>query len=258
MPFAGLDIGSTMTKVVIVDERENILTSVIGSTGAEHRHLALTVMDEAIGQAGLTFEALDFIVATGYGRINVPFADKQITEITCHARGIRAIFPFTRIIIDIGGQDSKGIKLDKEGNVANFVMNDKCASGTGRFLEVIAETLCVKLTDLGEISLAAAGFVKISNMCAVFAESETVSRIAEGARAEDILAGVHRAMASKVAMLVKRVKMEPDVVLTGGGGEDAGLVLAISGALGLKVLVPEQPRLTASFGAACLAEEGLP
>jgi predicted CoA-substrate-specific enzyme activase len=187
------------------------------------------------------------------------FADKQITEITCHARGIRAIFPFTRIIIDIGGQDSKGIKLDKEGNMANFVMNDKCAAGTGRFLEVIAETLCVKLTDLGGgISLAAAGFVKISNMCAVFAESETVSRIAEGARAEDILAGVHRAMASKVAMLVKRVKLEPDVVLTGGGGEDAGLVLAISGALGLKVLVPEQPRLTASFGAACLAEEGLP
>ena len=138
MPFAGLDIGSTMTKAVIVDDAEKVLASLIGPTGVEHRHLALKVMDEAIRQAGLAFETLDFIVATGYGRINVPFSDKQITEITCHARGIRAIFPTTRIIIDIGGQDSKGIKLDAAGKVANFVMNDKCAAGTGRFLEVIS------------------------------------------------------------------------------------------------------------------------
>ena len=133
MPFAGIDIGSTMTKVILVDQQDKILASIIGPTGAEHRHLALKVMEEALQQAGLTFEELDFIVATGYGRINVPFADKQITEITCHARGIRALFPTARIIIDIGGQDSKGIKLDGEGKVANFVMNDKCAAGTGRF-----------------------------------------------------------------------------------------------------------------------------
>ncbi|MFZ2417209.1 MAG: acyl-CoA dehydratase activase, partial [Smithellaceae bacterium] len=141
MPFAGIDIGSTMTKAVVVDEKEQLLASHIGPTGVEHRHLALKVMDDTLGKAGVDFDHLDYIVATGYGRINVPFADKQITEITCHARGIRALFPSARIIIDIGGQDSKGIKLDGEGKVANFVMNDKCAAGTGRFLEVIAETL---------------------------------------------------------------------------------------------------------------------
>src|SRR5512133_1921818 len=158
MPFAGIDIGSTMTKVVIVDDPGDCVASVIGPTGAEHRHLALKVMDEAVKKCGLSFSGLDFIVATGYGRINVPFADKQMTEITCHARGIWSIFPATHTIIDIGGQDSKGIKLDAEGRVADFVMNDKCAAGTGRFLEVIAETLGINLVDMGDISLKANGF----------------------------------------------------------------------------------------------------
>ena len=136
MPFAGLDIGSTMTKAVIIGD--GLPAAVIGPTGPEHRRLAHKVMEEALAVAGLSFQDLAYVVATGYGRINVPFADKQITEITCHARGIRALFPGARIIIDIGGQDSKGIKLDAEGKVVNFVMNDKCAAGTGRFLEVIA------------------------------------------------------------------------------------------------------------------------
>jgi (R)-2-hydroxyacyl-CoA dehydratese activating ATPase len=217
VPFAGIDIGSTMTKVVIVDNKEDIIASIIGPTGAEHRHLALQVTEDALNKAGLNLDNLDFIVATGYGRINVPFADKQITEITCHARGIRALFPTARIIIDIGGQDSKGIKLDGEGKVANFVMNDKCAAGTGRFLEVIAETLGIKLTDMGKISLAANGYVQISNMCTVFAEHEVTSRLSEGAKIPEIVAGLHESIAGRVVNMVRHLGLDKDVVVTGGG-----------------------------------------
>ena len=254
MPFAGIDIGSTMTKVVIVDEKETNLASVIGPTGAEHRHLALKVMDEAIGQIGLSFEALDFIVATGYGRINVPFADKQITEITCHARGIRAIFPTVRIIIDIGGQDSKGIKLDAAGKVANFVMNDKCAAGTGRFLEVIAETLGVKLADMGDVSLTAKEYVKISNTCTVFAEHEVTSRLAEGATIPEIVAGLHESIAGRVVNMVRHLGIEKDVVVTGGGAKNIGLVKAIEDKVGFTVLIPPEPFITGALGAALLGK----
>ncbi len=255
MPFAGLDIGSTMTKAVIVDEDGNILTSFVGSTGVEHRHLAFQVMDEAVGQAGLAVEDLDFIVATGYGRINVPFADKQITEITCHARGIRAIFPGARIIIDIGGQDSKGIKLDDADKVVNFVMNDKCAAGTGRFLEVIAETLGIKLTDLGAISSQACGFVKISNMCTVFAEHEVTSRLAQGAGIPEIVAGLHESIAGRVVNMVRHLGIEKDVVVTGGGAKNAGLVAAIAAKVGFGVLAPPEPFITGALGAALLGKD---
>jgi len=254
MPFAGIDIGSTMTKVVIVDEKEAVLASVIGPTGAEHRHLALKVMNDAVGKAGLTLEALDFIVATGYGRINVPFADKQITEITCHARGIRAIFPSVRIIIDIGGQDSKGIKLDGEGKVANFVMNDKCAAGTGRFLEVIAETLGIKLVDMGDISLKAKEYVKISNTCTVFAEHEVSSRLAEGATIPEIVAGLHVSIAGRVVNMVRHLGIEKDVVVTGGGAKNIGLIKAIEDKVGFSVLIPPEPFITGALGAALLGK----
>jgi (R)-2-hydroxyacyl-CoA dehydratese activating ATPase len=250
MPFAGIDIGSTMTKVVIVDEKENILSSLIGPTGARHRHLALKVIENAMEKADLNFDNLDFIVATGYGRINVPFADKQITEITCHARGIRALFPSARIIIDIGGQDSKGIKLDAEGKVANFVMNDKCAAGTGRFLEVIAETLGINLTDMGEISLQANGFVQISNMCTVFAEHEVTSRLAEGAAIPEIVAGLHEAIAGRVVNMTRHLGIEKDVVVTGGGAKNIGLIKAIEGKVGFPVLTPPEPFITGALGAA--------
>jgi len=257
MPFAGLDIGSTMTKAVIVDEDEKILISIVGPTGAEHRHLALTVMDEAIRQAGLAFEDLNFIVATGYGRINVPFADKQVTEITCHARGIRAVFPEARIIIDIGGQDSKGIKLDDAGKVANFIMNDKCAAGTGRFLEVIAETLGIKLTDLAEIASKAEGLVKISNLCTVFAEHEVTTHLARGAGIPRIVAGLHEAIAGRVVNMVRHLGIEKDVVITGGGAKNAGLVQAIAGKVGFGVLVPDEPFITGALGAAFLGKDSV-
>jgi predicted CoA-substrate-specific enzyme activase len=255
MPFAGIDIGSTMTKVVIADEQEKILASHIGPTGAEHRHLALKVTDETVSKAGLSFEKLDFIVATGYGRINVPFADRQITEITCHARGIRSLFPSARIIIDIGGQDSKGIKLDADGKVANFVMNDKCAAGTGRFLEVISETLGINLADMGDLALSADGFVQISNTCTVFAEHEVTSRLAEGAGVAEIVAGLHEAIASRVVNMTRHLGIEKDVVVTGGGAKNKGLVLAIAGKVGFPVLTPPEPFITGALGAALVGRD---
>lgn len=255
MPFAGIDIGSTMTKVVITDEHENILASHIGPTGAEHRHLALRVMEDTIGHAKLSFDALDFIVATGYGRINVPFSDKQITEITCHARGIRSLFPTARTIIDIGGQDSKGIKLDNQGKVADFVMNDKCAAGTGRFLEVIADTLGIDLEKMGEISLAAKGFVQISNMCTVFAEHEVTSRLAEGADVGQIAAGLHQAIAERVVNMTRRLGIAKDIVVTGGGAKNPGLIKAIEFQAGFAVLIPPEPFITGALGAALAGKD---
>jgi (R)-2-hydroxyacyl-CoA dehydratese activating ATPase len=257
MPFAGIDIGSTMTKVVVTDQQEKILASIIGPTGAEHRHLALKVMEEALQMSALTLEGLDFIVATGYGRINVPFADKQITEITCHARGIKSLFPAARIIIDIGGQDSKGIKLDAEGKVTNFVMNDKCAAGTGRFLEVIAETLGVRLEDMGEISSRAKTYVKISNTCTVFAEHEVTSRLAEGTPIPEIVAGLHVSIAGRVVNMVRQLGLEKEVVVTGGGAKNFGLVKAIEEQVGFAVKVPPEPLLTGALGAARVGQDFL-
>jgi predicted CoA-substrate-specific enzyme activase len=252
MPFAGIDIGSTMTKAVITDGEGKVLGSIIGPTGAEHRHLALQVMGEALDKTGLVLEALDFIVATGYGRINVPFADKQITEITCHARGIRALFPTARTVIDIGGQDSKGIKLDAGGKVINFVMNDKCAAGTGRFLEVIADSLGIPLAEMGDLSLTAREAVPISNTCTVFAEHEVTSRLAEGVGIPEIVAGLHAAIAKRVVNLVRTLGLQKDVAVTGGGAKNIGLIRAVEDQVGFPVLVPAEPLLTGALGAALL------
>ena len=175
---------------------DDLVASVIGPTGAEHRRLANRVIEEALRRADLSFDDISYVVATGYGRINVPFADKQITEITCHAKGVFNLFPSVRTIIDIGGQDAKGIKI-ANGKVVNFVMNDKCAAGTGRFIEVIAETLQLGLDEIGEISLKSKNSAKISSTCTVFAEQEVVSCIAEGVPIEDIVAGIHDAIASQ-------------------------------------------------------------
>ena len=250
--FAGVDVGSTMTKVAIMNQ--GLVASVIGPTGAEHRHLAYKVMEQALGKAGISFELVSFVVATGYGRINVPFADKQITEISCHAKGVCGLFPQAKTIIDIGGQDSKGIKV-RDGKVIDFVMNDKCAAGTGRFLEVIAEALGVRLEEMGPKSLRARGLVKVSNTCTVFAEQEVVSHLAEGVPTEDIIAGLHAAIANRVCNMAERLRIEPEVVVTGGGAKNAGLVKAIQDRLKLPVSVPPEPLLTGAIGAALHGRE---
>jgi predicted CoA-substrate-specific enzyme activase len=230
------------------------LASVIGPTGPEHRKLANRVMEEALAKAKLAFDDITYVVATGYGRINVPFADKQITEISCHARGVGHLLPEVRTVIDIGGQDSKGIKL-KDGRAVDFVMNDKCAAGTGRFLEVTAESLGVSLEEMGKLSLEAKNRVGISSTCTVFAAQEVVARLSEGAALADIIAGLHEAIATRIYGMVRRLKIEREVAITGGGAKNIGLVKAMEAKLGFPVLVPPEPLLTGAIGAALLGKD---
>ncbi len=233
---------------------EAIVASVIGPTGPEHRKLANQVMEEALGRANLSFDDITYVIATGYGRISVPFADKQITEISCHARGVGSLLPTARTVIDIGGQDCKGIKL-RNGKVIDFVMNDKCAAGTGRFLEVIAEGLGVKLDEMGKLSLAAKKAVPISSICTVFAEQEVVSKLSDGVSLADIILGLHEAIAARVYGLVSRLKIEREVAVTGGGAKNIGLVKALEAKLGYTVLIPPEPLLTGAIGAALLGKD---
>jgi (R)-2-hydroxyacyl-CoA dehydratese activating ATPase len=250
--FAGVDIGSTMTKVVIVGDR--VEASLIGPTGPEHRKMANKVMEEALGKARLVFKDLSYIVATGYGRINVPFADRQITEITCHAKGVHSLLPTVKTIIDIGGQDSKGIKI-KDGKVTSFVMNDKCAAGTGRFLEVIADSLGVPLEKLGELALTAERATVISSTCTVFAEHEVTNQLANGESVANLVAGIHESVATRVASLVKKLKVEPDIAVTGGGAKNIGLVKALEAKFAYPVLIPPEPLITGALGAALMGKE---
>jgi predicted CoA-substrate-specific enzyme activase len=256
MYVMGIDIGSLATKAVILNDRA-LITYAIVDSGAEHRRTVERVVDQTLAQAGLTRDQIGYIVATGYGRINVPFAHKQVTEISCHARGVNSIFPSVRTIIDVGGQDSKAIRVTGTGKVVDFQMNDKCAAGTGRFLEVIARALEVPLEEIGPLSLESTNRVKISSMCTVFAESEVVSRIAEGTSKIDILAGVHDAIAGRIRGLADRVKIERECAITGGGAKNVGLVRALEELLGFPMLRAEEPQITGALGAALIAHDSV-
>jgi predicted CoA-substrate-specific enzyme activase len=251
--FAGIDVGSTMTKAVILNE--GIIASIIGPTGPEQRRLANKVMEEALIRAAISFQAITYIVSTGYGRINVPFADKQFTEITCHAKGIIRLFPKAKTIIDIGGQDIKAIKIDATGKTTDFVMNDKCAAGSGRFIEVIADTLGVPLDKVGDLSLQSKNPAKISNICTIWAQQEVAASLAEGVAISDLLAGVHQSLADRISRMVNRLRVEEAVIVTGGGGKNKGLLKALSEQLGHEILVPEEPLITGALGAALLGKE---
>jgi predicted CoA-substrate-specific enzyme activase len=251
--FAGIDVGSTMTKTVILNK--GIVASVIGPTGPEQRRLANKVMEEALNRAALSFQAITYIVSTGYGRINVPFADKQFTEITCHAKGIVNLFPKAKTIIDIGGQDVKGIKIDAAGKIVDFVMNDKCAAGSGRFIEVIADTLGVPLDKVGDLSLQSKNPAKISNICTIWAQQEVAASLAQGISISDLLAGVHHSLADRICRMVNRLRVEEAVIVTGGGAKNRGLLKALSEQLGHEILVPEEPLITGALGAALMGKE---
>ena len=250
--YAGLDIGSVSIKAAIMQDGRITASSLIPS-GGHYKKGAASVMDDTLSRAGITFDHLSGLVVTGLGADSSPYPARQVSDISCHARGCRFTFPSAKTVIDIGGQFTRAAKMTPEGRITDFLMSEKCATGSGRFIQVISRILQVPLDEIGPLSLQSENPVEFSTNCAVFAESETISRIAEGEKPADILAGVHRAMAVKVAMLVKRLKVEPDVALTGGGGQNEGLVRAVSEALKMKVLVPPQPRLTAAIGAALLA-----
>jgi predicted CoA-substrate-specific enzyme activase len=242
-----------MTKALILNE--GIIASIIGPTGPEQRRLANKVMEEALKRADLSFQAITYIVSTGYGRINVPFADKQFTEITCHAKGIVRLFPKAKTIIDIGGQDIKAMKIDATGRTIDFVMNDKCAAGSGRFIEVIADTLGVPLDRVGDLSLQSENPAMISNICTIWAQQEVAASLAEGIPISDLLAGVHKSLADRISRMVNRLKVEEAVIVTGGGGKNKGLLKALSEQLGHEVQVPEEPLITGALGAALLGKE---
>jgi len=251
--FAGIDVGSTMTKAVVLNK--GLVASIIGPTGPEQRRLANKVMEEAVRRASLSFQAITYIVSTGYGRINVPFADRQFTEISCHAKGIVHLFPNAKTIIDIGGQDIKAIKIDAAGKTTDFVMNDKCAAGSGRFIEVIADTLGVPLDKVGDLSLQSENPAKISNICTIWAQQEVAASLAQGLPISDLLAGVHHSLADRICRMVNRLIVEEEVIVTGGGAKNKGLLKALSEQLGHEILVPEEPLITGALGAALLGKE---
>ena len=242
-----------MTKAVILNQ--GIIASIIGPTGPEQRRLANKVMEETLHRAGIPFPAISYIVSTGYGRINVPFADRQYTEITCHAKGIIRLFPKARTVIDVGGQDIKAIKIDATGKTLDFVMNDKCAAGSGRFIEVIADALGVLLDEVGDLSLESKNPAKISNICTIWAQQEVAASLAEGIPVPDLLAGVHQSLADRISRMVNRIKVEEAVILTGGGAKNKGLLKALIEQLGREILVPEEPLITGALGAAMLGKE---
>jgi predicted CoA-substrate-specific enzyme activase len=242
-----------MTKVVILNE--GIIASVIGPTGPEQRRLANKVMEEALNKAAISFQTITYIVSTGYGRVNVPFADEQYSEITCHAKGVISLFPKAKTIIDIGGQDVKGIRTDSTGKIIDFVMNDKCAAGSGRFIEVIADTLGVPLDKVGDLSLQSKNPAKISSICTIWAQQEVAASLAQGMPISDLLAGVHHSLADRICRMVSRMKVEDAVIVTGGGARNRGLLKAISEQLGYEILVSEEPLITGALGAALLGKE---
>ncbi|MBW1669141.1 MAG: 2-hydroxyglutaryl-CoA dehydratase [Deltaproteobacteria bacterium] len=255
--YAGIDIGSLSSEAVILGEN-GILGYSVRNTGADPQRVAQECMEEALARANVAKEDVLSIVATGYGRIRVPFADREITEITCHAKGAHFLFPETRTVIDIGGQDSKVITLDERGAVTDFAMNDRCAAGTGRFLEVMATALETKLSELGQRSLEAKKGVPISSMCTVFAESEVISLIAEGKRREEIMRGLHEAISSRVYRMAKKLRVKKEITFTGGVAKNQGIVKVLEVLFKMPVNVPDEPQIVGALGAALYARSAGP
>ncbi len=213
---AGIDSGSTSTNIVILDKDKNIISYSIVSTGAKSIYGAEAALDTALEKADLSKDNLKYIVSTGYGRVNIPFANENVTEITCHGIAAHHLNPSIRTVMDIGGQDSKVIKLDEKGNIKDFAMNDKCAAGTGRFLDMMARTLQISIDEMSREGLHWEEELKITNMCTVFAESEVVSLIAENKEKCDIIHGLNDSIASKMLSLLNRVGKEDAYMMTGG------------------------------------------
>jgi len=249
----GIDFGSTTAKTVILDVKGRIVASCVGNMGAVSDDGVKASVKGALEQAGLTQEDIGRTVSTGYGRRMLEIADKNYTEITCHARGAVAMMPDARLVIDIGGQDSKVISVDSNGLVAQFAMNDRCAAGTGKFLEVLARAMQIELKDMGEIALQAKQKLKISSMCATFAETEVISLLAEGNDKPDVLGAVHTAIASRTVGLVSRVGKRGPVVMTGGVAKNVAAVKHIEELLGMPIHLPPDPQIAGALGAALLA-----
>ena len=249
----GVDLGSTTAKTAILDADGTLVGSSIVQMGAVSRAAARMATDQALAAVGIDEAAVARTVSTGYGRRLVERADRHFTEITCHARGAASLWPGVRLVIDIGGQDSKVIAVDENGFVESFAMNDRCASGTGRFFEVLCRALEVDIDDVAALALQGSPDLEVSSMCATFAETEVISLLAGGASTQDIAASVHRAVAARTLGLVAQVGKRTPVAMTGGVAKNAAAVQCLSDALKLPVDVPREPQLAGAYGAALLA-----
>ncbi len=258
MLYLGVDVGSLSCDAALVDDEERLVAWSVVPTGARNVQAIARARKEVLEAAGVEPGDLKATVATGYGRDRVEGRAASVTEITCHARGIRALLPGTDVLIDIGGQDSKAMRLNRDGLVVEFAMNDKCAAGTGRFLEAMARALEVDIDQLSRLGNGSRGDVTLSSMCTVFAESEVVSLIAEGAEVAEIVRGIHRAIASRTQILARRVA--PDmrglsVAMSGGVARNPGVVEALGALLECEVSVPSEPDVVGALGAALIARE---
>lgn len=252
--YLGIDIGSSSSKVAVLDESKQIAAVSVQNLGTGTNAYE-QVFEDALRKANIGRDQLKYIVATGYGRINFKSADKQITEITCHAKGVAFLKKDARTIIDIGGQDAKVIKLAPDGQVINFVMNEKCAAGTGRFLEVMSRVLGCGIDELSELAERSAKDVPISSMCTVFAESEVISRLAAGEKVEDVARGAHRAIAKRVAGMVGRIGYEPKVLMTGGVALNRDMVRTLSREINIEIEAAPHSQAVGAIGAAVFACE---
>lgn len=246
----GIDSGSTSTNAVILNQNRELIASAVIRTGAKSGESAQRILKEILEKAGLQRSDLIKIVSTGYGRVSIPFADENVTEISCHGKGAHYLNPQIRTILDIGGQDSKAIHLNEKGDVTDFVMNDKCAAGTGRFLEMMARTLEVGIEDLGVLSLKSTENIEISSMCSVFAESEVISLIAQNKETSDIAHGIHMAIAAKAISLMRRVGLEPGYMMTGGVAKNPGVVKVLEEQLKAPLYISGEPEIVGALGAA--------
>jgi predicted CoA-substrate-specific enzyme activase len=259
MLAAGIDVGAATAKAVILGDGEIIGYS-IKPTGRDVKLTANKVIQEALEKAGLStsINGLDYVVSTGYARESIEFANKTVTEIICHARGANFVIPSTRFIIDMGGQDSKAIEVDAQGNVINFAMNDKCAAGTGRFLEVMAQVLEVdSVAEMGPLALQSKEPCRISSTCTVFAETEVVVLRAAGKDRKDLIAGVHKAVSSRVAAMASNLAIRPDAVFAGGVAKNIGVKKFLEEEIGMELLVPVEPQIIGALGAALFAQTEL-
>ncbi|MCX5849830.1 MAG: acyl-CoA dehydratase activase [Deltaproteobacteria bacterium] len=257
MIVAGCDVGSLTAKAVIMRGNEILAAQVIRAK-SKPEESAEAVMKCALEQAGLVMEEISYCVGTGYGRNSIPFANTVESEIACHGKGAQWQRPTVRMVIDIGGQDAKAIRLDDKGNVTRYVYNDKCASGTGRFLEVMADALNIDLTDMGAVSLSSNNPINISNQCVIFAETEIVSSINEGINLADIVSGLHKALAHRVSALAKGIELEEEITMTGGVAKNEGMFVALQDALGRTIKKMERdPQINGALGAAIFAAERL-
>lgn len=252
MFVCGLDIGAATTKAVILEEGRIVSWCVL-PTGQGVESATDKVMAEVTRKIGIGISNIERLVTTGYGRHAVSFADRAVSEIICHAKGANFVLPSTRTVVDIGGQDSKIIAMDEGGNVTNFAMNDKCAAGTGRFIEVMANVLEVPLADMGNLSLTSTKPSMISSTCTVFAESEVISLRARGEPRENLIAGIHKGIVSRIITMGRGVGFSREVAFTGGVAKNAGVRQFLETGIGLRINVPEEPQIVGALGAALLA-----